>query len=322
VISAIPRHIAFFIYPHFNLIDLSGPLAAFATATDLAPGSYRFTVMSLEGGEIESRAGVKVASEVAVPEGIDTLFVAGGAGVADREILPETIHFIRAAAANARRTAAFCMGAFPLAASGLLDGRRATTHWRYAEKLQAMYPAVKVEGDRIFINEGGVWTSAGMTAGIDMTLALIEDDLGRDLAREVARTLVLYYQRPGGQMQFSSLLDVDPGSDRIRSALTFAREHLSEPLPVERLAEAAHLSVRQFSRAFVSATGMTPAKAIERMRVEAARPRVEDGQQTLEAIAQTVGFVDAERMRQSFVRILGYTPQSLRRAVRNPHSQG
>jgi transcriptional regulator GlxA family with amidase domain len=214
------------------------------------------------------------------------------------------------------------MGAFPLAASGLLDGRRATTHWRYAEKLQAMYPAVKVEGDRIFINEGGVWTSAGMTAGIDMTLALIEDDLGRDLAREVARTLVLYYQRPGGQMQFSSLLDVDPGSDRIRSALTFAREHLSEPLPVERLAEAAHLSVRQFSRAFVSATGMTPAKAIERMRVEAARPRVEDGQQTLEAIAQTVGFVDAERMRQSFVRILGYTPQSLRRAVRNPHSQG
>jgi transcriptional regulator GlxA family with amidase domain len=185
-----------------------------------------------------------------------------------------------------------------------------------------MYPAVKVEGDRIFINEGGVWTSAGMTAGIDMTLALIEDDLGRDLAREVARTLVLYYQRPGGQMQFSSLLDVDPGSDRIRSALTFAREHLSEPLPVERLAEAAHLSVRQFSRAFVSATGMTPAKAIERMRVEAARPRVEDGQQTLEAIAQTVGFVDAERMRQSFVRILGYTPQSLRRAVRNPHSQG
>jgi transcriptional regulator GlxA family with amidase domain len=131
----------------------------------------------------------------------------------------------------------------------------------------------------------------------------------------------VYYQRPGGQVQHSSLLDLDPGSDRIRSALTFAREHLSEPLSVERLAEAAHLSVRQFSRAFVSATGMTPAKAIERMRVEAARPQVEDGRQTLDAIAQAVGFVDAERMRQSFVRILGYPPRSVRRAVQQPESQ-
>lgn len=318
MISAIPRHIAFFIYPQFNLIDLSGPVAAFATATDIVPGSYRCTVMSLEGGEIESRAGVKVASEPAVAEAIDTLFVVGGAGVADREISAETIQFIRAAAAKARRTAAFCMGAFPLAASGLLDGRRATTHWRYAAKLQAMYPAVKVEGERIFLGERGVWTSAGMTAGIDMTLALIEEDLGRDLSREVARMLVLYYQRPGGQLQSSLLLDLDPRSDRIRSALTFAREHLSEPLSVERLAEAAHLSVRQFGRAFVGATGMTPAKAIERMRVEAARPRVEDGRETLEAIAQAVGFVDAERLRQSFVRILGYTPRSLRVAAQKP----
>jgi transcriptional regulator GlxA family with amidase domain len=277
--------------------------------------------MSLVGGEIESRAGVRVASDVAVPDEIDTLFVVGGAGMADREVSPETIAFIRAAAAKARRTAAFCLGAFPLAASGLLDGRRATTHWRYAATLQARYPAVKVEGDRIFLNERGVWTSAGMTAGIDMTLALIEEDLGRELSREVARMLVVYYQRPGGQVQHSSLLDLDPGSDRIRSALTFAREHLSEPLSVERLAEAAHLSVRQFSRAFVSATGMTPAKAIERMRVEAARPQVEDGRQTLDAIAQAVGFVDAERMRQSFVRILGYPPRSVRRAVQQPESQ-
>jgi transcriptional regulator GlxA family with amidase domain len=155
-----------------------------------------------------------------------------------------------------------------------------------------------------------------MTAGIDMTLALIEEDLGRELSRAVARMLVVYYQRPGGQMQYSSLLELDPGSDRVRHALIFAREHLSEPLSVERLAEASHLSVRQFSRIFVSGTGMTPAKAIERMRVEAARPRVEDGRETLDVIARAVGFADSERMRQSFVRILGHPPRVLRQTAR------
>jgi transcriptional regulator GlxA family with amidase domain len=312
MISAIGRHVAFFIYPRFNLIDLSGPLDAFALAAEMVPDSYRFTIMSLEGGEIESWSGAKVMSEVAVPDGIDTLIMVGDAGMADRKVSPETINFIRMAAAGARRTASVCMGAFLLAASGLLDGRRATTHWRFAAKLHAMYPAVQVEGDRVFLNERGVWTSAGMTAGIDMTLALIEEDLGREIARAVARMLVVYYRRPGGQMQHSSLLDLDPGSDRIQSALVFAREHLSEPLSVERLAEVAGLSVRQFSRAFVSATGMTPAKAIERLRVEAARPRVEDGRETLDTIALAVGFADSERMRQSFIRILGQPPRTLR----------
>jgi transcriptional regulator GlxA family with amidase domain len=315
VISVIARHVAFFIYPHFNLIDMSGPLEAFALARDLSPGSYRFTVMSLEGGEIESRAGAKVMSALADPEGIDTFIIVGDTGMADLEVSPQTIEFIRTAAGRARRTASVCMGAFLLAASGLLDGRRATTHWRYAARLQAMYPAVRVEGDRIFLNEEGVWTSAGMTAGIDMTLALIEEDLGRPLCRAVARMLVVYYQRPGGQLQHSSLLDLDPGSDRIRAALLFAREHLSESLSVERLAEVAHLSVRQFSRAFVVSTGMTPAKAIERLRVEAALPRVEDGRETLDVIARAVGFVDAERMRQSFIRILGQPPRAVRRTA-------
>jgi transcriptional regulator GlxA family with amidase domain len=320
MISAIQRHVAFFIYPHFNLIDLSGPLDAFATAADMVPSSYRFTIMSLEGGEIESWSGAKMTSKVAVPDGIDTFVIVGDPRMAYREVSSETIEFVRTAAAGARRTASVCMGAFLLAASGLLDGRRATTHWRFAARLQVAYPAVRVEGDRIFLNERGVWTSAGMTAGIDMTLALIEEDLGRDISRAVARMLVVYYRRPGGQMQYSSLLELDPGSDRIRSALIFAREHLSEPLSVERLAEAAHLSVRQFSRAFLAGTGMTPAKAIERLRVEAARPRVEDGRETLEAIAQAAGFADSERMRQSFVRILGHAPRALRRAAQKVDS--
>jgi transcriptional regulator GlxA family with amidase domain len=316
MISAITRHVAFFIYPQFNLIDLSGPLEALATATSLAPGSYRFTVMSLEGGEVESGTGVKVMSQVAVSEAIDTFVIVGDMGVAEREVSPETIALIRAAAAGARRIASVCMGAFLLAGSGLLDGRRATTHWRFAAKLQAMYPALRVDGDRIFVNEDGVWTSAGMTAGIDMTLALIEEDLGRDVSRAVARMLLVYYRRPGGQMQYSSLLDLDPESDRIRRTLSFAREHLSEPLSVEQLAEVAHLSLRQFSRAFVAATGMSPAKAVERLRVEAARPMVEDSRETLEAIARAVGFADPERMRQSFVRVSGQPPRALRRAAR------
>jgi transcriptional regulator GlxA family with amidase domain len=316
MISAITRHVAFFIYPQFNLIDLSGPLEALATATSLAPGSYRFTVMSLEGGEVESGTGVKVMSQVAVSEAIDTFVIVGDMGVAEREVSPETIALIRAAAAGARRIASVCMGAFLLAGSGLLDGRRATTHWRFAAKLQAMYPALRVDGDRIFVNEDGVWTSAGMTAGIDMTLALIEEDLGRDVSRAVARMLLVYYRRPGGQMQYSSLLDLDPESDRIRRTLSFAREHLSEPLSVEQLAEVAHLSLRQFSRAFIAATGMSPAKAVERLRVEAARPMVEDSRETLEAIAHAVGFADPERMRQSFFRVSGQPPRTLRRAAR------
>jgi transcriptional regulator GlxA family with amidase domain len=295
-------------------------IASSASANRASSGNYRFTIMSLEGGEIESWSGAKVTSKVAVADGIDTFVIVGDPWMADRTVSSETIAFIRTAAAGARRTASVCMGAFLLAASGLLDGRRATTHWRFAAKLQAMYPAIRVDGDRIFLNERGVWTSAGMTAGIDMTLALIEEDLGREISRAVARMLVVYYRRPGGQMQYSSLLELDPGSDRIRSALIFAREHLSEPLPVERLAEAAHLSVRQFSRAFVTGTGMTPAKAIERLRVEAARPSVEDGLETLEVIAQAVGFTDSERMRQSFIRILGHPPRVLRRTAQKARS--
>ena len=310
------RHVAFFVYPGFVLLDLSGPLEAFSAAEELAPGSYRITVMSLQGGEIDSSTRLKVMTQPAVAKAIDTFIVVGDCALADQTVPPDTIDFIRAASADARRTASVCMGAFLLAAGGLLDGRRATTHWRFAPKLQTRYPAIRVDGDRIFVNESGVWTSAGMTAGIDMVLALIEEDLGRDLSRAVARMLVVYFRRPGGQLQYSSLLDLDPESDRIRRALSFAREHLSDQLSVERLADVAHLSPRQFSRAFFAATGMPPAKAVERLRAEVARSRVEDGRETLETIARAVGFVSPERMRQSFIRIFGQPPRVLRGSAR------
>lgn len=273
--------------------------------------------MSLEGGSVESSTRLKVETKRVSKRGIDTLVVVGDFELPDRVVRPESIEFIRAASAGARRTASVCMGAFLLAACGILDGRHVTTHWRYAAQLQTLYPSVHVNGDRIFMSESGVWTSAGMTAGIDMVLALIEEDLGREVAQAVARTLVVYYRRPGGQMQHSSLLELDPQSDRIRAALNFARGHLADPLSVEVLSRIAHLSVRQFGRVFLAATGMSPAKAIERLRVEAARPRVEDGREKLDVIARATGFLDPERMCQSFIRILGHTPQALRRLARS-----
>ena len=226
------------------------------------------------------------------------------------------VDFTRRAAVTARRVASVCTGAFILAAAGLLDGRAATTHWRHAAALQRHYPRVRVDGDRIFIRDGAVWTSAGITAGIDLALALIEADLGRDTARAAAGQLVVYHRRPGGQSQFSELLALDPPSDRIRQALGFARAHLHEPLPVERLASAACLSPRQFGRAFLAETGQTPAKAIERLRAEAARLRLESSQEPIELIARDVGFADPERMRRSFLRVFGQPPQALRRVAR------
>jgi transcriptional regulator GlxA family with amidase domain len=210
-----------------------------------------------------------------------------------------------------------CSGAFALAAAGLLDDRRATTHWRMAAQLQRRYPRIKVQSDHIFIHDGPVWTSAGISAGIDLALALIEEDLGVDVARAVARELVVYHRRPGGQSQFSALLELDPASSRIARALSYAREHLHEMLDVDRLAEVAHLSRRQFDRAFAAETGQTPAKAIEKLRAEAARPRVEAGDESLEGIARAVGFADPERMRRAFIRVFGQPPQSVRRSGRS-----
>jgi len=314
--SANPRHIAFFVYPGFVLLDLTGPLEAFTAAEATVPGNYRITVTSLTGGEIASSTCLKVATHPPITEAIDTFVVVGDFSLAHRAVLPAEIELIRAASAGARRTASVCMGAFLLAGSGLLDGRRATTHWRYAQKLQTLYPDVRVNGDRIFLCDDAMWTSAGMTAGIDMTLAMIEEDLGRAVARTVARMLVVYFRRPGGQMQHSSMLELDPDSDRIRDVLCYIREHLTESLPIDRLAEVANLSVRQFSRVFATATGMTPAKAIERLRVEAARVKVEDGSEALKSIARSAGFTNPERMRQSFVRVFGQSPEAIRRLGR------
>src|ERR1700687_4005582 len=217
---------------------------------------------------------------------------------------------------SSRRRASICIGAFTLAQAGLLDGRRATTHWLYGRELQARFPKVKVEVDRIFIIDGPVWTSAGMTAGIDLALAMVEKDLGGDVARAVAKQLVVYHRRAGGQSQFSALLELEPKSDRIQSALDYAKRNLHTALTVGQLAEAAHLSPRQFSRAFHAETGQSPAKAIENLRVEAARLMMEQSRHPIEVVARQTGFADRDRMRRAFLRTFGQPPQVIRRNAR------
>lgn len=315
------RQVAFFIYPGFDMLDLAGPLAVFGDVGLYMHTPYALHVVSREGGPIVSTVGVPVGSE-ALDEGalagvaLDTLVVVGG-WPGSRQRADEGMRAaIRAAAARSRRVASVCTGSFLLAEAGLLQGRRATGHWKYAADLQAAHPDVKVDADRIFVRDGKIWTSAGSSAGIDLGLALIEEDVGLEISQSVARGLVVYHRRMGGQSQYSAMLDMAPSSDRIRKALAFAREHLHEPLPVERLAEAANLSQRQFGRAFLAETGTSPAKAVERLRAEAARPMVEGGPQPLDMIARLVGFADPERMRQAFVRCFGQPPQALRRAGR------
>ncbi|MCF4165491.1 GlxA family transcriptional regulator [Zavarzinia compransoris] len=310
------RAIRFLVYPGFVLFDLSGPLEVFNVAAMLSGGAYGLSVISIGGGPVVSSSGIAVVTEAPAAAPCDTLIVPGSPAPLADESADDVAALLAAMAPDARRVASVCTGAFLLGAARLLDGRRATTHWFAAPHLQARHPTARIDADRIFVQDGAVWTSAGMSSGIDMALALVEEDLGADLAQQVARMLVVYCRRPGGQTQFSSLLDLDPGSDRIRRTLSFARENLSAELPVDRLAEVAGLSTRQFARAFGAATGLTPARAIERLRIEAARPLVEDGRRTFDEIARETGFGDPERMCQGFVRTLGRTPQDLRRDAR------
>jgi len=198
----------------------------------------------------------------------------------------------------------------------LLDGRRVTTHWARAAELARAYPSIRVEPDRIYVRDGEVWTSAGISAGIDLALALVAEDLGTEVAKRAAQQLVVYHRRPGGQSQFSALLEVDRPDSRFSPLLAWVRERLGERLTVERLADRAAMSPRHFARAFSAETGMTPAKAIERMRLEAARERVESGAEPIEGVAMRTGFGDPERMRRAFIRAFGQPPQALRRAAK------
>jgi transcriptional regulator GlxA family with amidase domain len=308
------QRIGLIVLPGFQVMSLA-PLSVFEYANrEIGEPVYEVRLLSETGGSIRSSVGVSVATEPFDDTKFDTLMVGGSAAVGS--LTPGVIKFLRQALEQSRRIASTCTGAFVLAEAGLLDGRRVTTHWRRARDLQARFPKVKVEEDRIFIVDGPVWTSAGMTAGIDLALAMIEKDLGADVARAVARHLVVYHRRAGGQSQFSALLELDPKSDRIQSALAYAKRNLHQPLTVGQLAKAAHLSPRQFSRAFRAETGQSPAKAVENLRLEAARLMMEQSRHPIDIIARQTGFADRDRMRRAFLRAFGQPPQAIRRNAR------
>jgi transcriptional regulator GlxA family with amidase domain len=308
------QRIGFIVLPGFQMMSVAS-LSVFELAnSEMGEPVYDLRLLSETGGPIRSSIGFSLVTEPFNNANFDTLMV-GGSAVAG-SLTPGVIKFLRRALTRSRRVASTCTGAFVLAEAGLLDGRRATTHWHRARDLQARFPMVKVEEDRIFIVDGPVWTSAGMTAGIDLALAMIEKDLGADVARAVARKLVVYHRRAGGQSQFSALLELEPKSDRIQSALAYAKRNLDKPLTVTQLAKAAHLSPRQFSRAFRTETGQSPAKAVENLRVEAARLMMERSRHPIEVIAQQTGFADRDRMRRAFLRAFGQPPQVMRRNAR------
>jgi transcriptional regulator GlxA family with amidase domain len=305
------------IFPDFQLLDAAGPISVFEIAARFAGLSPSTKVLAATPGPVRSSSGVEMLARAFKPAGsISTLIVAGGEGVDAAATCERTLAFVRGMAKRGVRVASVCSGACLLAEAGLLDGRRATTHWRRTRQFLVRFPQVKWEPDRIFVRDGNIWSSAGITAGIDLALAMATEDFGEEIAQKTARQLVLYHRRSGGQSQFSSLLELKAPAGRFGPLLGWAREHLNAPLTVEDLAEQAGMSSRHFARAFIAETGTTPSKAIERLRIEVARQRVQSSSEAIERVAEVTGFRDPERMRRAFIRAFGQPPQSLRRAAR------
>lgn len=305
--------IGLIVVPDFQVIGFTA-LSGFELVNKYRQNrEYDVRVLSEHGGPVRSSFGGELLTEPFGSGSFDTLLVSCGL-----EIPPTSTalsEFLREALPTTRRIASICLGAFLLGDAGLLDGRRATTHWAYAERFQHRFPEIQVEADRLFVNDGPIWTSAGMSTAMDLALGMIEQDFGADMARSVARGLVMDQRRSGGHSQRSALLDIDARSDRIQSALAFARRNLRRPLQVEDLAEAACLSPRQFSRLFREETGTTPARALENLRIEAAKRMLEQSRLPVEEIAREVGFGDRERMRRAFLRTHGELPRSIRSAA-------
>jgi len=310
--------IGILVFPDFQILDASGPISVFEIAFRYANSATAIQAIAASSGAVRSSSGVEiVAKKFGSPSAITTLIIAGGEGVERAARDRCTMRFVQNVARRGTRVASVCSGAFVLAEAGLLDGRRATTHWVRTRQFLSSYPRVKLEPDQIFVRDGQIWSSAGITAGIDLALAMVAEDFGEDIAQKTARQLVLYHRRSGGQSQFSSLLELKAPTGRFGPLLTWAREHLDTRLSVDDLADRAGMSARHFARAFIAETGTTPAKAIERLRIEEARSRVQSSSEAIERVAETTGFRDPERMRRAFIRAFGQPPQSMRRASRS-----
>jgi transcriptional regulator GlxA family with amidase domain len=307
------RRVAFLIFPDFQLLDAAGPIAAVEIAERYRPGTYESCVVAPAAGLVASTSGATMnARALPKPVSIDTLMVAGGEGTRPASHDARILKFVRACGTKCRRVASVCSGSYILAATGCLDGRAATTHWTHSGDFARKFPRVDVTPDRIFVKAGKFWSSAGITAGIDLSLALIAEDLGEALARRVAQQLVVYYRRPGGQSQFSTLLELERADGRFAPLLDHVRSNLRARLSVTDLAAKACMSPRNFARAFQSETGTTPAKAVMRLRAETARAQLESGPASVQTVARDCGFGDPERMRRAFVALFGRSPSTLR----------
>jgi transcriptional regulator GlxA family with amidase domain len=320
-ISLISGHetqmIGVLIFPDFQLMDAAGPISVFEIASRYAKARLPIRTIAVKPGPVRSSSGVEMlAHKFRSPSALTTLIVAGGDGVEAAARDKCTMRFVQAVDKRGGRVGSVCSGTFVLAEAGLLDGKRATTHWNRTRQFLSTYPQVKLEPDQIFVRDQNIWSSAGITAGIDLALAMVAEDYGDTVVERTARQLVLYHRRSGGQSQFSSLLELKAPTGRFGPLLTWAREHLDSRLTVQDLAERAGMSTRHFTRAFIAETGTTPSKAIERLRIEVARARVQSSSEAIERVAETTGFRDPERMRRAFIRAFGQPPQSLRRAAR------
>lgn len=316
-------------YPGAHNLDVVGPLEILATTayfSGAAPRPYEISIVGERAGPIEASSGLTITAEKSFADvlddarAIDTLMIAGGHGSSQALKDPALVDFLRAAAPRTRRIASICTGALLLAEAGLLDGKRASTHWFWCPKMETDYPAVQVDRDAIYVRDGNVWTSAGVTSGMDLALALVEDDLGHDAALQVARFSVMYMMRPGGQSQFSAHLVAQRAEDpAINATLEFILAHPADPLTVTALAARAGLSERTFARRFKDETGMTPAAYVETARVQAARVALETTAKGIEQIAIGAGFQNAERMRRAFQRHLGVSASEYRDRFRGSH---
>ena len=322
-----PRRILILAVAPAQLLDVAGPAEVFSQANRLSaaplydievaivPGPGRRAPTTTSG--VALAAGRSLATLLADRRPLDTLMVAGGEGARTRNRQPALRDAVRRLTRRARRVASVCTGAFVLAAAGLLDGKRAVTHWRWCATLAENHPRIAVDPEPIFIRDGDLWTSAGVTAGIDLALALLEEDHGHPLALAVARELVMFLRRPGGQQQFSAALTAQSSTRTdLRDLVAWIADHLEQPLTVEALAECARMSPRQFARVFARELGVTPAKLVDRLRVEAARRRLEQSPKSLAGVAASCGFGSEETMRRAFLRHLGTPPGAYRERFR------
>ncbi len=311
-----PRHIEVLAFPDVQLLDVTGPFQVFASTNDLVghPAPYTMNVVSTDPGPIASSSGLALFADALPPPGksLDTLIIAGRAGVYPACEDARLVDWITRRAHDARRVTSVCSGAFLLATAGLLDGKRATTHWSRCAKLATDHPSIRVEQDPIYINDGNIWTSAGVTAGIDMALALLQADLGRAVATAVARHLVVFAKRPGGQSQFSSGLTLAGSDESFDHLHDWMKQNLRANLAVPALAEQMSMSERSFLRHYRQVVGTTPARAVERLRVEAARQALGETTLSLKRIARDCGFGSEETMRRSFLRLLAVPPHAYR----------